>query len=299
MNRVIITAVIKTARLPFLFLTLVCVALAFSLAEINQAGIDTVSALVIMITALSAHITINILNEYMDFKSGLDFETVKTPFSGGSGALPEYPEAAIWVLSTAIFTVLITLFTGLWLVMQTGVELLIAGLAGLILIVSYTPWINRHPLICLIAPGMGFGPIMLGGSFYVLAGEVTTSLIFSSLVVFFLVNNLLVLNQFPDIDADRKVGRKNIIISHGINKSIFIYSLFSLAAGMAIVMAVYQQVFPHLSSWSLGPWLLTVIPVYGMIKHRNQIGEHKIYLATNVLITLLVPLVLALSFILS
>ncbi len=39
-----------------------------------------------LLGAFLAHISVNTLNEYFDFKSGLDLETIKTPFSGGSGA---------------------------------------------------------------------------------------------------------------------------------------------------------------------------------------------------------------------
>ena len=37
---------------------------------------------------LLAHISVNALNEYLDFTSGLDLTTLRTPFSGGSGTLP-------------------------------------------------------------------------------------------------------------------------------------------------------------------------------------------------------------------
>jgi hypothetical protein len=50
--------------------------------------------LLIFIGALFAHISVNTLNEYFDFKSGLDLTANKTPFSGGSGALPNTPDVA-------------------------------------------------------------------------------------------------------------------------------------------------------------------------------------------------------------
>ena len=49
-----------------------------------------------------AHLAVNMLNEYFDFKSGLDFKTQRTPFSGGSGTLPANPHLARQALTTAI-----------------------------------------------------------------------------------------------------------------------------------------------------------------------------------------------------
>ena len=48
--------------------------------------------------------------------------------------------------------------------------LLPIGLLGLVLVVSYTPWITRHPLLCLVAPGLGFGPVMVLGTLVALTG---------------------------------------------------------------------------------------------------------------------------------
>ena len=95
------------------------------------------------------------------------------------------------------------------------------GIVGLALIVTYTQCINHLPLLCLIAPGLGFGVlmVMVVGTQIVLTGEHTPLAWLISLVPFFLVNNLLLLNQYPDIKADSDVGRKNIAIAIGIKKA--------------------------------------------------------------------------------
>ena len=49
-----------------------------------------------------AHTSVNALNEYQDFKSGLDLITVKTPFSGGTKSLPENPQKAHLALITGL-----------------------------------------------------------------------------------------------------------------------------------------------------------------------------------------------------
>ena len=59
---------------------------------------STRPSFLIVIGAVSAHISVNMLNEYFDFKSGLDLKTEITAFSGGSGALPDNPEMAGTIL---------------------------------------------------------------------------------------------------------------------------------------------------------------------------------------------------------
>ena len=89
---------LKTTRLPFLILTPIYVFLGVALALANGVLVDPWSVSCILIAAAFSHVSVNCLNEYADFKSGLDFHTEKTPFSGGSGALPGCPEMAEQVL---------------------------------------------------------------------------------------------------------------------------------------------------------------------------------------------------------
>ena len=202
-------------RLPFLLLAPVCVFLAAGLAFSMTGEIDWGLLTLILFGAISAHIGVNALNEYQDFISGLDLQTERTPFSGGSGTLPENPHLAPLALRISIVAIMLTVISGLVLIYLQGSELLLPGLSGLALIVLYTKVINRYPLLCLLSPGMGFGILMVGGSYFALTGSYNKEVFLVSLIPFFLVNNLLLLNQFPDVTADREAGRKHILIQHG------------------------------------------------------------------------------------
>ena len=81
-------------RVPFLILTPMCVLVGVGTASWAGAALHPFYIILVMIGAVSAHISVNALNEYHDFRSGLDFRTEKTPFSGGSGTLPSNPEKA-------------------------------------------------------------------------------------------------------------------------------------------------------------------------------------------------------------
>mgnify|MGYP001567492110 CR=1 FL=1 len=89
----------QATRPSFLILSPVCVFLGTSTAMAASGPIDTATLILIVIGALCAHISVNTLNDYADFKSGLDLITVKTTFSGGSGSLPDNPSMANTVLT--------------------------------------------------------------------------------------------------------------------------------------------------------------------------------------------------------
>ena len=252
----------------------------------------------IMLGGVLAHVSVNMLNEYQDFSSGLDFNTRRTPFSGGTGALPAQPTAARLVLAGGIVTLLLVIAIGLFFIVRSGWSILPFGLLGAALIVLYTGPINRNPLLCLIAPGLGFGVLMVAGSHLLLAGSVDSRAWLASLLPFFLVNNLLLLNQFPDIDADRQAGRYHALIAWGVKRSAQIFTGFWLAA-IAVVVGGFWLVYSLAASWltliGLAPG---VVAVRGAFVQGAALGEHPPYLAANVICTLLSPLILALTLLL-
>jgi 1,4-dihydroxy-2-naphthoate octaprenyltransferase len=290
-----VKTVVQSMRVPFLVLTPVCVFLGLSTVIASQANVNVLLLTLALLGALLAHISVNTLNEYLDFKSGLDLVTEKTPFSGGSGALPQNPDMAGTVLAIGVIAMTITLLIGSFFIWKYGSSIVPLGIAGLAIIVSYTKWINQHPLLCLVAPGFGFGFLMVVGTQFVLQGEYTMLSWLIAAIPFFLVNNLLLLNQYPDIQADASVGRNHFPIAYGIHRSNIVYGLFATATIVIIISYVLLGYLPALSLLALLPMPLAFFSLYGAIKHRAAIGHFPQYLAANVAVTLLTPLLLALS----
>ena len=139
-------------RLPFLILTPVSIFLGVAASYHSQASFQYIDLVLVLIGALSAHISVNTFNEYSDFRSGLDAKTVKTPFSGGSGALIENPYRLNTVLTIAIGSLIITITIGFYFIFSRGLLILPIGLVGVLIILTYTDWLNRYPMLCLLAP---------------------------------------------------------------------------------------------------------------------------------------------------
>ena len=280
-------------RLPFLVLPPACVLLGMSTAVWTHGRIDVVHAILAFLGSVAAHISVNALNEYYDFRSGLDLRTRPTPFSGGSGTLPANPEAARTALTTGLVTLALTILIGLYFLTVWGLSLLPLGLLGLIVIVTYTTAITHSPLLCLIAPGLGFGPLMVMGTDFVLTGTFTWPAFVVSLVPFFLVSNLLLLNQFPDVEADETVGRRHYPIVIGRKPSSLIYGAFLLCAYLSIVAGWAFGVLPAWALLGLGTAPIAVRAAAGAYRYAEDLEKLVPYMGLNVILTVVTPILTA------
>lgn len=292
-------ALVATLRLPFLALTPACVALGLVLAWGDTGAPPWPRAALVLLGALAAHASVNVLNEWHDARSGLDALTRRTPFSGGSGALPAAPGAlgAALVLGCALLAAAAACgLVLLWVLpMAARLALLPLGLAGLALVVAYTPWITRYPLACLLAPGLGFGPLMVLGTQLALAGHVTGAGMLVSLLPWLGVSGLLLLNQFPDVDADRAVGRRHLPMLWGRPRAARLLATL-LALGPALLLvAVLARWLPPGAALGLLILPLAWQVARGAIAHADDLPALLPTMGRNVALSLLTPLLVAIG----
>ena len=148
-----LAVLLASARLPFLVLTPVSILLGLACALTVTQEIDWLKLAIILLTAMSAHVSVNALNEYGDFRIGLDDVTERTPFSGGSGALPAHPKQARSVLllgAGALVYLFFTLSAAAMII--TGI--LLARMPG-ISIISLIPLLFALPVAPLAAQRIG------------------------------------------------------------------------------------------------------------------------------------------------
>jgi 1,4-dihydroxy-2-naphthoate octaprenyltransferase len=111
-----ILVVVRASRPPFLLLTPAILFLAWAMVVAEGGEVSPERLALITLSALSAAIASNLLNEFFDFKSGLDQQTTPTPFSGGSGALVQSPVMLEWVKWVGLLCVSVSVWSGLALV---------------------------------------------------------------------------------------------------------------------------------------------------------------------------------------
>jgi 1,4-dihydroxy-2-naphthoate octaprenyltransferase len=283
-------------RPPFLILGPVCVFLGYACARWRMGDVSGWNFILALMGAVAAHISVNALNKYSDFKSGLDFKTRRTPFSGGSGTLPAHPEAARGTLWVGILGAGVVLAIGLYFIATGGMGILPLGLAGLALIVLYTNYITRSVFWCLMAPGLGFGVFMVMGSDFVLSGSYSLAGFIASLVPTFLVSNLLLLNQFPDVEADRSIGRKHLVVVSGLKGGAAVYILFLALAFLSLVAGVAAKAIPATCLVGLGTMVLAIPAALGALRHYDDPDRLIPAMRLNVLINLLTPALVGVGF---
>jgi 1,4-dihydroxy-2-naphthoate octaprenyltransferase len=282
-------------RVPFLILTPACVLLGIATAIQSGASINLWHALLVLVAAICTHISVNALNEYDDFKSGLDSRTQRTPFSGSSGTLQAKPELARTALTVALVSLGIIILTGIYFTWLYGLAFVPLGLLGVFVIVAYTPWLTRSPLLCLIAPGVGFGILMVMGTHFALTGQYSLTAFIASLVPFFLVSNLLLLNQFPDVEADKTVGRRHFPILIGRRQSSIIFSAFLVLTYVSILVGVLLGLLPFWSLLGLLTLYMAIPLLKGSIKYAEDIQNLIPFMGKNVLVNLLTPVLVAIG----
>lgn len=286
-------------RVPFLILTPACVLLGTGTAFWITRQFNLLYFLLVLVGALCAHISVNALNEYFDFTSGLDLRTRRTPFSGGSGTLPTQPRAARSALIMGLVTLAIVIIIGVFFIVVRGWAILPLGALGVIIIYTYTIWLLRNPIGSLVAPGIGFGLLMVMGTHFVLTGQYSWTSFVASLVPTFLVSDLLLLNQFPDVEADRTVGRRHYPLLIGRKNSAVIYGLFLLGAYLSIVVGVTLKLLPLPALLGLLTLVLAIPAARTAYRYADELEKIVPAMGQNVLINILTPVLVAVGLFLS
>ncbi len=284
-----------TMRLPFVILAPMCALVGLGTAYAATGHINWGYFLLALLGAVSAHISVNVFNEYFDFKSGLDSHTQRTPFSGGSGTLQMHPELATRALLLAWVTLAIPGLIGFYFTLVWGWMAFPLGLCGLLLLYGYTAWMVRNPILCLLAPGLGFGPLIVLSTNFALTGSYSLQAFVASLIPFFLVSDLLLLNQFPDVEADRSVGRHHFPIAIGRKASGYIYIAFLIAAYLVIALGVLFGLLPRFSLIALLTLVLAAQIIRNVLANPDNVAALVPSMGQNVIVNLATPLLLAIG----
>jgi 1,4-dihydroxy-2-naphthoate polyprenyltransferase len=288
------------ARAPFLLLPVTLVA-AGTGAAIFEGAPHWGRALIALVGLVSLHAAVNSLNEWSDMRTGIDLETHRTPFSGGSGTLPSGALPSSAALRFGIGGAAVGFAAGVWLTLQIGWVLLPFMALGAVFVLGYTDWLARIGL-GEVAAGLGLGGLPVIGTALVQAGTIGNTAIWAAIPATCMTFNLLLLNEFPDEEADRKGGRRNLVLLFGRTGAALVYVIMALIVPAAIAWAVFLGAFPGWSLIATIPSLLLLGPLMWAFMRPGEgvpvpaLGANVMWnLVTNTLlaITLGVPKLLA------
>jgi len=244
-----------------------------------------------------AHASCNALNDYFDYKSGVDKATTITPFSGGSGILRQgllKPKEVFWF---GMICLLIDVPIGLYFCISRGWLLLPLIIVAAICVIFYSPvilkwyWPEWSPMI-----GLGILPVL--GMYFSQTGAYTWHALIASIPASLLVHNLLLLNEFPDIEADKVDHRKTLTITLGRKGAAIFYTVFTILVYVWIIGAVIFKAIPVFTLLGLLTIPLAVKAIQGAF-HNEDPDRLMPAMASNVLVVLLTLFLMAVGYILS
>ncbi|MBF0503535.1 MAG: 1,4-dihydroxy-2-naphthoate polyprenyltransferase [Candidatus Omnitrophica bacterium] len=237
------------------------------------------SALMALSAALSIQIGTNLSNDYFDFKKGADTALRLGPRRVTQSGLIR-PRT---VLLASLFFFVLAALSSLYLVHRAGMCILIIAAASILSGILYTA--GPRPLGYL---GLGdlfvlifFGPVAVGGTYFVQSLEVDWAVIVSGLAPGFLSTAILAVNNLRDIETDREARKLTLAVRFGRSFAMKEY-LFCIIAASLIPFAVVLITNDHqgVAVASLTGFL--AIPcIHEVMTHAQAVSLNRVLVLTG------------------
>ncbi len=227
---------IEEARPKTLAASLSPVIIACALAGIEGKFITNVAVLSIGVAVL-AQIASNFANDYFDYKHGIDGEDRLGPERAVlKGKIT--PKA---MLIGAIVTVGLASLCGLALLMYADWKIIFVGVFIVIAVFFYSagPWpLSQHGMGD-IAVFLFYGIIPVNMTYYVMADSFTLWSLLFSIGIGLQSVNILIVNNYRDIEPDRAVGKITTAVIFG-RRAIHTAYLVNIIISSAVII-LYSQ----------------------------------------------------------
>ena len=208
---------LRVIRIRFLLASVIAVSVGLAINWWQNSTIDVFAAILTMGGVMALHASVDLLNDYWDFKRGIDTSTKRTKMSGGTGVLPEGLLQPKQVYRAGIGFLILGSVIGAYFVIIDGV--IIAAILGFAILSIYfysTKIVDSGLAEIFVAIK---GTMIVLGTFFIQSSTITIDSIFAGIVVGVLSSIVLFITSFPDYEADKSKGRKTLVISVGKRKS--------------------------------------------------------------------------------
>ena len=233
---------LRAIRVKFLLASVIAVSLGLSLAWHSGHPIDILHALLTFAGVISLHASVDLLNDYWDFKRGIDTKTKRTKMSGGTGVLPEGLLKPKSVYIVGIAFLILGAIIGIYFVIIFGITIgLILGFAILSVIFYSTKIVNWGLAEVFVTIK---GTLIIIGTYYIQSQSIDDFTILAGIVVGVLSSLVLFVTSIPDHDVDKEKGRRTLIIIFGKANAVKTFLIFPILAYGIIIYGVVSGLFP-------------------------------------------------------
>jgi 1,4-dihydroxy-2-naphthoate polyprenyltransferase len=228
---------LRAIRLRFLSASVIAVSNGIALAFWKNKQIDLSDAILTFAGVICLHASIDLLNDYWDYKRGIDTATRRTKFSGGTGVLPEKLLKPGNVYSVGLIFLLIGTLIGMYFVVIRGIMIaLLLGFAILAIYFYSTSIVNLGLGEAFVAIK---GTLIVVGSYYVQTSSIGVGVVYVGIIIGILSASVLFVNSFPDYQADRSRGRRTLVILLGRQRAVKIFPWMILCTYVLIIAGIF------------------------------------------------------------
>jgi len=201
------------------------------------------SALLCLLAAMAIQIGTNLANDYYDFKHGADTkERIGPTRVTQAGLIKPGTVKVAFIISFCLAAVF-----SIWLINRGGWPIAVIGILAILSGIFYTA--GPRPLGYL---GLGdilvlifFGPVAVGGTYYVQSYEINAAVILAGFAPGFISVAILTVNNLRDIQSDRQSGKRTLAVRFGRSFAVSEY-LFSLITAASIPVLIYMLIQDHI-----------------------------------------------------
>ena len=247
----------RVIRIRFLLSSVIAVFLGLAINWWQNQTIDAINAALTFAGVIALHASVDLLNDYCDFKRNIDTKTKRTKFSGGTGVLPEGLLKPNKVYRAGVVALVLGAAIGGYFIFVNGVTIAIILIFAIVSIYFYSTRIVDSGLGELFVAIKG--TMIVLGTYFVQSSKIMTEPILGGMVLGALSSMILFVNSFPDFDADKASGRRTLVILLGKKRAASIIWIFPSIAYGVIMIGVTTQILPIFS-------LITLFTIPFLIK---------------------------------
>ena len=227
---------LQAIRLRFLLASVIAVSNGIALAFWKNKQVDLPNAILTFVGVICLHASIDLLNDYWDYKRGIDTATQRTKFSGGTGVLPDNLLKPRSVYSAGLILLLLGTLLGMYFVVIKGITIaLLLGFAVLAVYFYSTSIVNFGLGEAFVAIK---GTLIVVGSYYVQTSSIEPGVVYVGIIIGILSASVLFVNSFPDYQADRSRGRRTLVILLGRQRAVKIFPWIILCTYVLIISGI-------------------------------------------------------------
>ena len=285
---------LRVIRVRFLLASVIAVLVGLALNWSQNGTIAYFDALLTFAGVMALHASVDLLNDYWDFKRGIDTKTTRTKMSGGTGVLPEGLLKPSTVYRAGVIFLIVGSLIGSYFVITYGI--LIAIILGFAILSIYFYSTK------IVDSGLGEffvgvkGSMIVIGTFFIQSGEVNFESILAGIVVGTLSSLVLFIASFPDHDADKSKGRKTLVIVVGKEKARKIFWVFPLIVYSVILIGVLVNLFPLLSLICFLGFPLMIKSGLGLQKNYTCVDDLVPYMSSTLKFSRITGILFVISF---